>query len=75
LRSGAFIGNKVLYHLSTALQSAAATVCAGKQFNRRAVLPVELTYFSFPRFSVSILLPLALVEVFSTIKRDAVDPP
>lgn len=46
--------------MSAAPRSAAATVCAGKQFNRGAAFsPVELTYFSFPRFSVSVLLPLA----------------
>lgn len=61
--------------MSAAPRSAAATVCAGKQFNRGAAFsPVELTSISpsrdFPcRFSLH--LP---VEVFSTIKRDAVDP-
>lgn len=67
-------GDKVLYHCRPCTaKMQGVTVCAGKLFNREAVSPVKLAYLSSPRFSVSVPFLLA-VEVFSTIKRDLVDP-
>jgi len=66
-RIDAFPGDKVLYHRQLrSLQSAEATVCAGKRFNRDCIVSKTRISLSVPRFSASVF-PLLTCR---TVLRD-----